>query len=463
MPNTSTPQMLSTYGVGSQFVKSALMALGATQEDANGRLFLDGSMVNVELSQTIIEAIYIADIFRDGQSVTARYANGVPEAGAIRVLLETPFDMTSRTLGYGGRSGTTGNAGTINTNPDVVPTNEEIMIYLNQLNDQDILFPDLSHTHLPIDIVASKLAGYAASVAQDRNASILAEILAYNIFRAMNAGDNIVNPSNANLSATSPTGWRDENSYAELINELNSRMDNGDTISGAYTYPTEGRTIIGRPGFINGAMNRKSGIIMLGGDLSQQMLREYTFDLNISDRSFVGNSYKGHALNFHWQSAADYIWSLAERYLGLAAGALDNVQAVAVSHQANAVATGVDLGLKSIDSPKPRGIKYQPLNRWGAESFRKSYLIGDNTFDTTALTTLGFTSTTRLYPIAPAVTASRDLMLMPVVSSDGTPSGTYTVIAGGIRPNGGNWNGVGGTVDTGTGNGGSGGGTDPIV
>ena len=59
--------IVSTYGNVENFVKSALMGLGATEQDPNGRFYLDGNMVNVELSNVIAEAIYIEEIFRDGQ------------------------------------------------------------------------------------------------------------------------------------------------------------------------------------------------------------------------------------------------------------------------------------------------------------------------------------------------------------------------------------------------------------
>ena len=64
---------ITTYGTGSEFVTSALMGLGATEQDKNGRFYLDGTMVNAELSDVIAEAIYVEEIFRDGQSVTSKY------------------------------------------------------------------------------------------------------------------------------------------------------------------------------------------------------------------------------------------------------------------------------------------------------------------------------------------------------------------------------------------------------
>lgn len=418
--------IVSTFGTTEAFVKSALMGLGATQTDPNGRFYLDGNMVHVELSQVIAEAIYIEEIFRDGQSVTGKYTTD-RKAGAIRVMLDTPLPSSSRTTAYGGRPGTPGNGGVINVNPPLLPSNDEFMIYLDQVNDQAMLFPDLGKEYIPLDVMAKKISGYTKSVAQDRSASTLAEVLAYAIFRALNGGENLVPV--ADLTA--------ENAYADLLNQLNSYMDNGDPVQGAFTYATEGRTIIGRPKFINNVFSRNSGVIMLGGDLAQAMLKNYDLDRTMSDRDYVGTGYKGYAMQFHFQSAPDYIWSLAEKYLGLAAGALDNVNAIAVSFESTAMGRVVDLGVKLIDANEVRGIKAQPLNVWGHEAFRKSYIIGDSTLTTDYFTGLNFTADTRVYPVHPNEANKSDKVSVPILGEDGTIIG-YKVVAEAPKPNGGN-------------------------
>ena len=63
---------ITTYVTGSEFVSSALMGLGATETDRNGRFYLDGTMVNAEISDVIAEAIYVEEIFRDGESVKSK-------------------------------------------------------------------------------------------------------------------------------------------------------------------------------------------------------------------------------------------------------------------------------------------------------------------------------------------------------------------------------------------------------
>lgn len=422
----SKQNIISTYGRTEQFVKDALMGLGATEQDPNGRFYIDGSMVNAELSQTICEAIYVEEIFRDGQSQTGKYTTD-RKAGAVRVMLDTPLPSTSRTLSYGGRKGTPGNSGIINTNPPMLPANDEFMVYLNQVNDQAMLFPDLGKEYLPLDVMAQKIAGYARSVVQDRTASTLAEIISYACYRALNDGNNLVNSGDL----------KQENAYADLVNDLNSYMDNGDPARGAYTYPTQGRTIIGRPTFINHAMSRKSGLIMLGGDLAQEMLKNYDLNRTMSDRDYVGTGYKGYAMQFHWQSAPDFIWSLAEKYLNLPKGALDNVQAIAVSYQATAAGRIVDLGVKMIDANEVRGVKAQPLNVWGHEAIRKSFLIGDDTLTNDYLSGLGFTDSDIIHPVHPNEIGLNDTVDVPIFGTDGQITG-YRRIANVPKPNGDN-------------------------
>jgi hypothetical protein len=352
-------------------------------------------------------------------------------------MLETPLPFGSRSLSFGGRGGTDGNAGVINRNAPLLPANDEFLVYLNQVNDQMMLFPDLSKQMIPLDVMASKIAQYAGRVSMDRSASTLAEIIAYAFFRSLNDGENIINEP--------ATGMTEENAYANIINNANSKMDNGDAIRGAFTYPTQGRTIIGRPSFINGIFNRNSGVILLGGDQAQEMLKNYDLNVRMSDRDYVGTGYKGYAMNFHFQSAPDYIWTLAEAYLGLAKGALANVDAIAVSFDATAVATNVDLGVKLVDATEVRGTLAQPLNLWGHEAFRKSFVIAKDGFTNDTVTGLGFTETVRKYPIAPkdaetflANGMGVEKIVVPVYAANGVDVVGYRQVAGVASPNGDN-------------------------
>ena len=423
---------ITSIGSGEKFVTAALMGMGGTQQDKNGRFFVDGQMVDVELSRVIAESIYIDEIFRNGQSVTERFTTDRTRNGATRVPLETPFPFSSRTMSYGGRAGTPGNGGVINVNAPIMPGDDEFIIYRNQLNDQAMFFPDVAKEYIPLDMMARKIAGYGKRVAMDRSSSTLAEIIAYAYWRSLNGANNLV--QQGTLS--------EQNAYANLLNNLNSLLDEGDPVRGAYTYPTEGRCIIGRPSFINGIFNRNSGVIMLGGDMAQEMLKNYDLDVRMSDRNYVGTGYKGYAMQFHFQSAPSEIWKVAEKYLGLPAGALDNVSAICVSFDATAKANTVDLGVKIVDSTNgKRGLEAQPLNLWGHEAFRVSYVIGDSTLTNDYLTsTLELSADTRIYPIAPQQAnpaSGMDSITVPVFGEDGTVVG-YQVVANVPKPNGGN-------------------------
>lgn len=396
---------------------------------ADGRLYLDGTMTNAKLSEAIAEAIYVGEIFRDGQSITKKYTVNARPGDMVRVPLETPFPSSSRTLAIGGREGTEGNGGVINKNAPMLPADDEFAVFMNQVNDQSILFPEMSMGFMPFNTVAKRIAGYAKTVVEDRSASTLAEILAYNIYRAMNGGNNI-NQIEMDV----------DGAYGTLLNNLNSALDEGDIITNAHSYSTEGRTIIGRPEFVNKMFNRQSGVILTGSDLAQTMLQDYTFETKLADREYVGNAYKGKTMQFHVQVAASYIWSRAEAYLGLAAGALDGVLAVAVAADATAASDNIDLGVKMIDANEVRGLKAQPLNCWGHEGFRKCQLIGGKTFSTDTLKAAGFDETRR-YPKAPKdvfTKANTDQILVPIYALDGVTIVGYQAVANVPKPNGDN-------------------------
>ena len=410
-----------------QIARQVLMT-GDPATGNDGRLYLDGTMTPLVMASALAEAVYVGEIFRDGQSVSAKYTTNAKAGDAVRVPLETPYPNSSRTLAIGGRDGTPGNGGIINKNAPMLPADSEFMVFMNQLNDSALLFPDLSKDWMPFNTVAKRIAGFAKGVVEDRSASILAEIIAYNAYRALNGGNNI-----QNITVT------DNNAYGTLINNLHTALSDGDIITNAHTYSTEGRTIIGRPGFVNGMFNRSSGVILTGSDIAQTMLKEYTFDRNLADRNFVGNAFRGSVMGFDVVEAANYIWTLAEAYLGLAPGALDNVLAIAVSAEATAAANNIDLGFKLIDANEVRGLKGQPLICWGMEAFRKIQLIGNGQLSTSSLESSGFSASVRLHPVLTHEAAMKNLVNITkaITDANGKVSG-YQTIASVPLPNGDN-------------------------
>ena len=178
------------------------------------------------------------------------------------------------------------------------------------------------------------------------------------------------------------------------------------------------------------------------------MLKNYDLDVRMADKNYVGTGYRGYALGFHWQEAPDIIWTVAERYLGLAAGALNNVYAIAVSFESTAMGRVIDLGVKMIDANEVRGVKAQPLNIWGHEAFRKSYVIGNSTLTNDYLTAatnaetpgLGLTANTRLYPVAPGIAnpTGTNTAQVPIYDANGDIVG-YRAIATAPTPNGNNF------------------------
>ena len=424
---------VTSYGNVEGVIKNVLMSNGGTAQDRYGRFYLDGQMIGVELARAIIEAIYLNEVYQPGLNCTAKYTDDTKPGGAVRVPLETPFNPSSRTLSYGGRQGTPGNDGIFNANAPIMPTTDEILIYNNQVNDQDIVFPDIAKAYIPLDLMVRKIAGYGKSVAQDRTASTTAEVLLYNIFRSLNGANNII----------SGFDKTQDNAYANLIAQLNTILTDGDPITGALTFPTEGRCVICRASFGYGIFNKQSGVILNGSDLAQRMLRDYNLSENLSDRRYVGTGYIGEFGGLHFVVMPDQLWTWAERYMGLKAGALKNVVAICLQADSLALGRAVDFGVKLQDStyPYPRGIMARPINIWGHEMFRKAILIAEGTFNNDSLTALGFNENTRVYPVAPKDLATDNdnrKITVPIYGTDGTIVG-YKEIAQAQTPSGDNY------------------------
>lgn len=424
---------VTSYGNVEGVIKNVLMSNGGTQTDRFGRFFIDGQMIGVELSRAIAEAIYLNEVYQNGLNCTVKYTDDTRPGGAVRVPLEMPFKPSSRTLSYGGRKGTPGNDGIFNANAPIMPTTDEFLIYNNQLNDQDIVFPDISKAYIPLDLMTRKIAGYGKSVAQDRTASTTAEVLLYNIFRSLNGADNIIDGFDKSQ----------DNAYANLIANLNTILTDGDPITGALTFPTEGRCVICRASFGYGIFNKQSGVILNGSDLAQRMLRDYNLSENLSERRYVGTGYIGEFGGLHFVVMPDQLWTWAERYCGLTAGVLKNIVAICLQADSLALGRAVDFGVKLQDAtyPYPRGIMARPINIWGHEMFRKAILIAEGTFNNDSLTTLGFNENTRVYPVAPADLATDNdnkKVTVPIYGTDGTIVG-YKEIAQVQTPSGDNY------------------------
>lgn len=423
---------VTSYGNVEGVIKNVLMSNGGTQTDRYGRFFIDGQMIGVELSRAIAEAIYLNEVYQNGLNCTVKYTDDTAPGGAVRVPLEMPFKPSSRTLSYGGRKGTPGNDGIFNANAPIVPTTDEFLIYNNQINDQDIVFPDISKAYIPLDLMTRKIVGYGKSVAQDRTASTTAEVLLYNIYRSLNGADNIVEGFDKSQ----------DNAYANLIAQLNTIFTDGDPITGALTFPTEGRCVICRASFGYGIFNKQSGVILNGSDMAQKMLREYNLSENLSERRYVGSGYIGEFGGLHFVVMPDQLWTWAERYMGLAKGSLSNIVAICLSADSLALGRAVDFGVKLQDStyPYPRGVMARPINIWGHEMFRKAILIAEGAFNNDNLKALGFDENTRVYPVAPADLATDNdnkKVTVPIYGTDGTIVG-YKEIAQVQTPSGDN-------------------------
>ena len=96
------------------------------------------------------------------------------------------------------------------------------------------------------------------------------------------------------------------------------------------------------------------------------MLRKGGLDVDTNpDVSATG--YLGEVDGMPVYMASKAVWALAEKYMGLSAGALNDVEMLVVSGVGTGRALAFNSAIKMIDSPNGQGRRIQPKYRFGAE------------------------------------------------------------------------------------------------
>ena len=92
---------INSIGSGGKFVTAALMGMGGTSQDKNGRWFVDGQMVDVEISRVIAETIFPQWAER-GRKVYHGHLEGRRDARPARYAASVlvPHDELWRQSGY---------------------------------------------------------------------------------------------------------------------------------------------------------------------------------------------------------------------------------------------------------------------------------------------------------------------------------------------------------------------------
>jgi hypothetical protein len=201
-----------------------------------------------------------------------------------------------------------------------------------------------------VDVAEAELTNLSGKVNKNVNAVTFAAQLATSFNANM--------PNKVTLDASNPD-------YLAAIIDAGSMLDDGNEEQGIDAYPDDYRAIFIRSG-AKASLMKKGQIIIGGSNDAQTILRKGGLDVD-TEPDVAATGYLGTVDNMPVYMASKAVWTLAEKYMGLTAGALDGVEMLVVSGIGTGRALAFNNAIKMIDSPNGQGRRLQPKYRFGAK------------------------------------------------------------------------------------------------
>lgn len=296
------------------------------------------------------ENIFQGIITRPEQACTEKFSNDT-SAAELQVIRIKPNEEQAREIGADV------NGGWFNANNATQPKSAAYGIKILNTIDYCIDLPAVQGDMVSVDLAEAEMQNLTGKVNRNINAMTIAAQLCKN-FNDENAGTIAKNWVEVTKATATGQDWKN------ALFDASAHLDNGNLNEGIDMYPTNQRAIIVRPS-VRSALMRDGALIIGGSNYAQEMLAKGGLSPNAS--KFDINGYAGEFDGTPVYVASNVIFNEVEKYLGLTAGALNNVYGLVVS----AIGTGRALAfadsMKTIPSPNGRGVRLQPLFRFGCE------------------------------------------------------------------------------------------------
>lgn len=310
------------------------------------------------LSATVKENIFQGVVVKPDEGVTEKYSEDT-DASEIQVIRVKPNQNDARELG----SDT--NGGWFNSQSASQPTTEAYGIQIIQTIDRNIDIPANAQGMINVDLAAKEAENLAGLVNRNINAGSIAAMLAKNFNNVAGYDKKNSNASAASITAVD-SNWitHDSQSYVNDIFDALAKLDDGNASQGIDAYPDENRAIYVRASIKAQLLKNMTGLY--GGTAVVSIANNGS--LVPSETTKVATTgYIGKLGNVPVYLVAGVTWNLAEKYLGLPKGALDQVACVVVSSIGTGRALAFNSAIKQIASPDGQGVRIQPKYRFGVE------------------------------------------------------------------------------------------------
>lgn len=316
---------------------------------------VNSTAFHIAVANQMIADIAQYDLYHDGLGIIQITAE---DAGAAAVRVPKIAKSTGEFRELGATTnGTFTNSSTAQTKG----LTEEI-VTLKYLYDQMEDVPNVQNI-LSVANAASvsrRLTEIAKAITRGRNAGTMAKQIAAVINACITATagtDRVFNYAPAT-----------DGDALEKLRDAYAALDDGDDYHD--TFPIEGRTIIGRPSFIQDLL-QNANIIVGGSNFAQEMIASGAVSPNIQIGDLPENTkgYRGMVLGTPLFMASAPLWTAAEEWCQLTAGDLDDLEAIVASHISTGRGQAFPEQMKVIDSPDVNGLRIQPLANFGVEVF----------------------------------------------------------------------------------------------
>jgi hypothetical protein len=159
----------------------------------------------------------------------------------------------------------------------------------------------------------------------------------------------------------------------DAIVDMNAILDEGDTDNGIHIFPYQNRVLQMRP---SAKKYLKKGLdyIYVNNWKAQDMLKIGAIDTETEPNNDV-DGYQGQIDGVDLFLTPPAIWALAEEWLGLTAGALDDVYGIMSASQGTGRGLAFTNSVQIIPEYRGQGVRMLPNYRWGVEVFFDKSLV----------------------------------------------------------------------------------------
>ncbi len=314
------------------------------------------------LSPAVKENIFQGVMLKPNEAVTEKYSEDT-DASEIQVLRLKPSANDAREIG------SEKNGAWFNNQEAVTSSTEAYGIQILQTIDRNIDIPTNAQDMVSVDLLEGETKNLAGLVNRNINAMTLAAMIAKNLnnvagFDKKNANASTVTFGDSDKIASNWITKVENGKYTDAIIDAGTKLDDGNEKEGIDAYPDDMRCVIIRPNIKGEILKNMTGLY--GGTAVFDVLKKAGLDTSTTP-AIATTGYVGEIANMPVYCASGVVWSLVEKYLGLTAGALANLKAVACSGVGTGRALAFNSKIKTIDAPRGQGMRLQPKYRFGAE------------------------------------------------------------------------------------------------